>query len=41
VLKENDSMKEERNAFVKNTLLPKNNLTASENILNYLESQIF
>lgn len=41
VLKENDSMKEERNAFVKNTLLPKNNLTASENILKYLESQIF
>lgn len=41
VLKENDPMKEERNAFVKNTLLPKNNLTASENILNYLESQIF
>ena len=41
VLKEDDSMKEERNAFVKNTLLPKNNLTASENILNYLENQIF
>lgn len=41
VLKENDPLKEERNAFVKNTLLPKNNLTASENILNYLESQIF
>lgn len=41
VLKENDPIKEERNDFVKNTLLPKNNLTASENILNYLESQIF
>lgn len=41
VLKENDPLKEERNAFVKNALLPKNNLTASENILNYLESQIF
>lgn len=41
VLKENDSMKEERNSFVKNTLLPMNNITASENILNYLESQIF
>jgi len=41
VLKGNDWMKEERNAFVKNTLLPKNNLTASENILNYLENEIF
>ncbi|MEO8238061.1 MAG: CDP-glycerol--glycerophosphate glycerophosphotransferase [Flavobacterium sp.] len=41
VLKENDPLKEERDAFVKNTLLPKNNLTASENILNYLEDQIF
>ncbi|MCI9845889.1 CDP-glycerol glycerophosphotransferase family protein [Flavobacterium pectinovorum] len=41
VLKENDSLKEERNAFVKNTLLPKKNLTASENILNYLEEEIF
>ena len=41
VLKENDSMKEERNAFVKNALLPKNNLTASENILNYLENEIY
>ena len=41
VLNENDSMKEERNAFVKNTLLPENNLTASENILNYLENEIF
>jgi hypothetical protein len=41
VLKENDPLKEERNSFVKNTLLPKNNLTASENILNYLETQIF
>lgn len=41
VLKEKDPLKEERDAFVKNTLLPKNNLTASENILNYLENQIF
>lgn len=41
VLKENDSLKEERNVFVKNTLLPKDNLTASENILNYLEGEIF
>ena len=41
VLQENDSMKEERNAFVKNTLLPENSLTASENILNYLENKIF
>jgi hypothetical protein len=41
VLKGNDSMKEERNNFVKNSLLPKNKLTASENILNYLESELF
>jgi len=41
VLKENDWMKEERNSFVQNNLIQKNNLTASENILNYLESQIF
>jgi CDP-glycerol glycerophosphotransferase (TagB/SpsB family) len=41
VLNENDWMKEERNAFVKNTLLPKNKATASENILDYLESQLF
>ena len=41
VLNENDTMKEERNAFVKNTLLPMNNSTASENILNYLENEIF
>ncbi|HEX8015761.1 MAG TPA: CDP-glycerol glycerophosphotransferase family protein, partial [Flavobacterium sp.] len=41
VLKENDPLKEQRDVFVKNTLLPKNSSTASENILNYLESQIF
>ncbi|MWB96522.1 CDP-glycerol--glycerophosphate glycerophosphotransferase [Flavobacterium sp. GA093] len=41
VLKENDSMKEERNTFVKNMLIPQKNRTASENILEYLESQIF
>nr|WP_294926791.1 CDP-glycerol--glycerophosphate glycerophosphotransferase [uncultured Flavobacterium sp.] len=41
VLKENDPLKEQRNVFVKKTLLPKNSSTASENILNYLESQIF
>ncbi len=41
VLMGNDSMKEERNTFVQNTLLPKNNLTASQNIMNYLESQLF
>jgi CDP-glycerol glycerophosphotransferase (TagB/SpsB family) len=41
VLNENDSMKEERNNFVQNNLIPKNNQTASENILKYLEGQIF
>lgn len=41
VLNDNDWMKEERNSFVQNTLIPKNNLTASQNILDYLESQIF
>lgn len=41
VLNENDWMKEERNNFVVNTLIPKNKLTASENILEYLGSQIF
>lgn len=41
VLNENDWMKEERNYFVQNILIQNNNLTASENILNYLESQIF
>ncbi|MBZ4042533.1 CDP-glycerol glycerophosphotransferase family protein [Flavobacterium hibisci] len=41
VLKENDWMKEQRNNFVQSTLIPKNNQTASENILEYLENQIF
>jgi hypothetical protein len=41
VLNENDSMKAERNNFVQSNLIPKNNQTASENILKYLESQIF
>jgi hypothetical protein len=41
VLKGNDTLKEERDAFVNNTLLPKNSSTASENILKYLEEQIF
>lgn len=41
VLNENDWMKEERNAFVQNNLIQTNNLTASQNILNYLESEIF
>ncbi|MBP1222800.1 CDP-glycerol glycerophosphotransferase family protein [Flavobacterium sp. 1355] len=41
VLNENDCMKEERNSFVHNNLIPKNKLTASENILDYLEGQIF
>lgn len=41
VLQEDDWMKEERNFFVEKKLLPKNKLTASENILHHLESQIF
>ncbi|SHG35703.1 CDP-Glycerol:Poly(glycerophosphate) glycerophosphotransferase [Flavobacterium fluvii] len=41
VLNEKDWMKEERNTFVQSILIPKNKLTASENILHYLESQIF
>jgi hypothetical protein len=41
VLNKNDWMKEERNNFVQSALIPKNRLTASENILDYLESQIF
>lgn len=41
VLNENDWMKEERDNFVKNTLLSKNGLTASQTILNYLENEIF
>lgn len=41
VLNENDWMRDKRNDFVKKTLIPKNNLTASQNILDYLESQIF
>lgn len=41
VLNENDWMKEERSIFVQTTLIPKNKLTASENIMDYLESQIF
>jgi hypothetical protein len=41
VLNENDWMKEQRDNFVQDTLIPKNKRTASENILAYLESQIF
>jgi CDP-glycerol glycerophosphotransferase (TagB/SpsB family) len=41
VLKGNDWMKEKRNDFVYQNLLQKNNLTASQNIMNYLETQIF
>lgn len=41
VLNKKDWMHEERNTFVENVLIPKNKLTASENILHYLESQIF
>ena len=41
VLKENDCMKAERNNFVRSTLLQKNEFTASQNILNYLENELF
>lgn len=41
VLKGHDGMKEERDDFVKSVLIPKNKLTASQNIMLYLESQIF
>ncbi|WP_281234678.1 CDP-glycerol glycerophosphotransferase family protein [Flavobacterium gelatinilyticum] len=41
VLNGSDQMMKERTDFVENMLLPKNKLTASENILDYLESQIF
>jgi hypothetical protein len=41
VLKENDSMKVDRDNFVQSTLLQKNGLTASQTILNYLENEIF
>ncbi|KLT70165.1 CDP-glycerol--glycerophosphate glycerophosphotransferase [Flavobacterium sp. ABG] len=41
VLNEKDWMKEERDNFVQNILIPKNRKTASENILEYLERQIF
>jgi hypothetical protein len=41
VLDENDWMKERRNDFVENNLIQKNNLTASQNIMDYLETQIF
>ncbi|WP_166919400.1 CDP-glycerol glycerophosphotransferase family protein [Flavobacterium poyangense] len=41
VLNENDWMKEERTNFVQENLIPQKNLTASENILEYLEGEIF
>ncbi|MNY68299.1 hypothetical protein D3C86_2060390 [compost metagenome] len=41
LLNQNDWMKEDRNNFVQNNLIQKNNLTASQNIMNYLETQIF
>lgn len=41
VLQENDSMKADRDNFTQSTLLQKNGLTASQNILNYLENEIF
>lgn len=40
ILEENDFMKEIRNDFVQDNLIQKNTLTASQNILNYLETQI-
>lgn len=39
ILNENDVMKEIRNDFVQNNLIQKNTLTASQNIMNYLETQ--
>lgn len=41
VLNQNDWMKEKRIEFVENNLILKNNATASQNILDYLETQIF
>lgn len=41
VLNGDDWMKEERINFVQMNLIPKNKFTASENILEYLENQIF
>lgn len=41
VLNGNDYMKEKRNDFVQNNLIQNNNLSASQNIMNYLETQIF
>jgi len=41
VLNENDWMKEKRDEFVQQNLIQKNNVTASQNIMNYLETQIF
>ncbi|MCV9930885.1 CDP-glycerol glycerophosphotransferase family protein [Flavobacterium sp. LS1R47] len=41
VLNENDCMKEQRNNFVQNNLITENKQTASQNILEYLENQIF
>lgn len=40
VLSGNDWMKEKRNDFVQNNLIQKNNLIASQNIMNYIENQI-
>jgi hypothetical protein len=41
VLNENDWMKDTRYDFVQNTLIPKNSSTASENIMKYLENELF
>lgn len=37
VISENDSLKKERSIFVRNHMLPKDNLTASEMIFNYIK----
>ncbi|MDX6181905.1 CDP-glycerol glycerophosphotransferase family protein [Flavobacterium sp. Fl-77] len=41
VLNENDWMREIRQDFIQNNLVQKNNVTASQNIMHYLEAQIF
>ncbi|WP_374175443.1 CDP-glycerol glycerophosphotransferase family protein [Flavobacterium tructae] len=41
ILSGDDWMKKDRTDFVNNNLIPQNKLTASENIIKYLESQIF
>lgn len=41
VLNENDWMKEKRSDFVQSNLTQKDTLTASQNIINYLQTQLF